>query len=135
MRPHKRGARTYRVLVAEDDFPYREAIVRLIEALGLGCVAVEDGLDAAALLEDVSQPFDLAVTDFRMPRGSGWRVVAAARAYRGASFPVIMQTGEAKYPDVYLKAEELAVPLIAKADIYSLLVPLVREALGLGQGE
>jgi CheY-like chemotaxis protein len=132
MKSQKRGSRTYRVLVAEDNFPYREGIVRLLEALGLACVAVEDGLDAVALLEDASEPFDLVVTDFRMPRGSGWRVVDAARAYRGASFPVIMQTGEAQYPDVYLKAEELAVPLLAKADIYSLLVPLVSEALRLG---
>lgn len=135
MRPDKRGVRTYCVLIAEDDFPYRETIVRLVEALGLTCVAVEDGLDAAALLEDASQSFDLVVTDFRMPRGSGWRVVEAARAYRGASFPVIMQTGEAQYADVYLKAEELSVPIIAKADIYSRLVPLVREALELGDGE
>ena len=42
------------------------------------CVAVDDGLDAVVLLEDKSQAFDLAITDFRMPRGSGWRVVQAA---------------------------------------------------------
>ena len=135
MRPDKRAARTYRVLVAEDDFPYRETIVRLVEALGLICVAVEDGLDAAALLADASQAFDLAITDFRMPRGSGWRVVEAARTHRGASFPVIMQTGESQYADVYLKAEELSVPIIAKSDIYSLLIPMVRDALELGDGE
>ena len=135
MRPDTRAAQTYRVLVAEDDFPYRETIVRLVEAIGLTCVAVGDGLDAAALLADASQAFDLAITDFRMPRGSGWRVVEAARTHRGASFPVIMQTGEAQYADVYLKAEELAVPIIAKSDIYALLIPLVREALELGDGE
>lgn len=133
MRPDQPGARTYRVLVAEDDFPYREAIVRLVEAIGLTCVAVEDGLLAAALLEDVSQPFDLVVTDFRMPRASGWHVVKAARTCRGAAFPVIMQTGEAQYADVYLKAEALSVPIIAKADIHTLLVPLVRQALELGE--
>jgi CheY-like chemotaxis protein len=72
-----------RVLVAEDDYPWQFTIVRLVEALGVVCVAVGDGLAGAALLEDLSQSIDLAITDFRMPRGSGWRVVEAARKYRG----------------------------------------------------
>jgi len=121
----------YRVLVAEDTYAYQAAIVRLLEGLGLECVAVANGLHAAALLRDRAQLLHLAVTDFRMPRGSGWRVVEAARRYRGAAFPVIMQTAESQYPDVYLRAAELGVPLIAKADLYSLLVPAVREALQL----
>jgi CheY-like chemotaxis protein len=121
----------YRVLVAEDTYAYQAAIVRMLEALGLECVAVANGLHAAALLRDRTQLLHLAVTDFRMPRGSGWRVVEAARRYRGAAFPVIMQTAESQYPDVYQRAAELGVPLIAKADLYSLLVPAVREALKL----
>jgi CheY-like chemotaxis protein len=123
------GLKRTRVLVAEDDYAWRVTIVRLVEALGVTCVAVGDGLDAAALLQDPSRVFHLAITDFRMPRGSGWRVVEAARTYRGVGFPVIMQTGESQYPDVYLRAAELRVPLIAKADIYSLLVPAVQNAL------
>jgi len=125
------GAEAYRVLVAEDTYAYQEAIVRLLRGLGLECVAVANGLHAAALLRDRTQLLHLAVTDFRMPRGSGWRVVEAARRYRGASFPVIMQTAESQYPDVYLRAAELGVTLIAKTDIYSLLVPAVRRALNL----
>ena len=124
----------YRALVAEDVYAYREAIIRLLRPLGITCVAVEDGLDAVALLQDVSQPFDLAVTDFRMLRGSGWRVVEAARKYRSETFPVIMQTGESQYADVYERAAELSVPIIAKADLFTLLVPAVRQALGLDAG-
>jgi CheY-like chemotaxis protein len=124
-------ADAYRVLVAEDTYPFRATIVRLLEPLGLTCVPVADGLAGAELLEDLSQTFHLAVTDFRMPRGSGWRVVEAARAHRGAAFPVIMQTAESQYPDVYERAAELSVRLIAKDDIFSLLVPAVREALRL----
>jgi CheY-like chemotaxis protein len=125
------AAEAYRVLVAEDTYAYQAAIVRLLQGLGLECVAVANGLHAAALLRDRTQLLHLAITDFRMPRGSGWRVVEAARRYRGAAFPVIMQTAESQYPDVYLRAAELGVPLIAKADLYSLLVPAVREALQL----
>jgi len=124
----------YRVLVAEDTYAFQATIVTMLEAIGLTCVAVADGLDAAALLEDATQEFHLAVTDFRMPRGSGWRVVEAARTHRGASFPVIMQTAESQYPDVYLRAEELGVALIAKDDIGALLIPAVREALQMGEG-
>ena len=43
-----------------------------------------------------------------------------------------MQTGESQYSDVYERAEELSVPLIAKADLFSFLVPAVRQALNLG---
>ena len=119
------------VLVAEDDPKYRATIKRMIGQLGLICVDVEDGRIAAELLRDASVELHLAITDMRMPGGSGWRVVEAARAYRGASFPVIMQTGEAMYRDVYLRAEELSIPLIAKDDIRALLLPAVRSALGL----
>jgi CheY-like chemotaxis protein len=117
--------------VAEDVYAWRYTIVHLLEGLGLTCVDVKDGLDAAALLADANEEFHLAVTDLRMPRGGGWRVVEAARTHRGASFPVIMQTAESQYPDVYLKAAELGVPLVAKDDIRFLLIPAVRKALQL----
>jgi CheY-like chemotaxis protein len=123
---------TRRVLVADDDYKFRATIGRLVEALGLTSVLAEDGLEAAVLLEDLEQEFHLAITDFRMPRKSGWHVIEAARLYRGESFPVIMQTAEAHHADVYTKAEALRVPLIAKDDIHTLLVPAVRLALGLG---
>jgi CheY-like chemotaxis protein len=120
---------SYRVLVAEDMYAFRATIIRMLEPLGLACVGVEDGLAGAELLEDLSQTFHLAITDFRMPRGSGFRLAEAAREHRGPAFPVIMQTAESQYPDVYRRAEELAIRLIAKDDIERLLVPAVREAL------
>ncbi len=64
------------------------------------------------------------------PRRGGSRC-RAARAHRGPAFPVIMQTAESQYPDVYQRARELSVRLIAKDDIERLLVPAVREALRL----
>ena len=125
------AAESLRVLVAEDTYPFLATIVRMLEPLGLTCIAVEDGVAGAELLEDLSQPFHLAITDFRMPRGSGWRIVEAARTHRGPQFPVIMQTAESQYPDVYERAAAMSVTLIAKQDISSLLVPAVREALDL----
>jgi CheY-like chemotaxis protein len=123
------GHHAYRVLVADDEYAYREGIARILAPLGCACVAVEDGLDAAALLADEAEEFHIAVTDFHMLRGSGWRVVEAARRHRGPAFPVIMQTAEAQYRDVYERAELLGVPLIAKRDIFTHLAPAVRAAL------
>ena len=128
-----RGVREarYRAVVADDEYAYRAAIGRLLAPLGIECVEAADGVDAAALLGDTSEVFHLAITDFRMPRKSGWHVVEAARAYRGLTFPVIMQTAESQYSDVYVVADELGVPLVAKRDLYTHLVPAVRKALGL----
>jgi CheY-like chemotaxis protein len=123
--------REYRVLIAEDDYKFRAGITLLLEPLGLVCVGVEDGLLAAELLEDASEHFDLVITDFRMPRRSGWHVIDAARTHRGDELPIIMQTAESQYPDVYQRAETLGVALIAKDDILALLVPAVLDALGL----
>ena len=119
------------MLVAEDDYAWRVSIVRLLESIGLECVAVPDGRAAADLLADASQHFDLAVTDFRMPRGSGWTVIEAVRTHRGAAFPVIMQTAESQYSDVHERAGALGIPLVAKADVAALLLPMVRDALGM----
>lgn len=105
----------------------------MLTRTGLLCADVENGRLAADLLQNTSVELHLAITDMRMPGGSGWRVVEAARMYRGASFPVIMQTGEAMYSDVYLRAEELDIPLIAKSDISTPLMPAVRAALGLDE--
>ena len=122
------------VLLAEDDPKYRATIKRMLVQLGLVCIDVENGRVAAKLLQDVSVELNLVITDMRMPGGSGWRVVEAARMYRGVSFPVIMQSGEAMYSDVSLRAKELNIPLIAKDEIRTLLMPAVRSALGLDEG-
>ena len=120
----------FRALIAEDDYAYRVAIARMLAEIGIDSVGVEDGLAAAELLERVDEPLAIAITDFRMPRASGFRVIEAARAFRGPSFPVIMETAESQYSDVYRRALDLGVPLVAKRDIYTHLIPAVRTALG-----
>lgn len=129
--PDKRGVadRPRRALIAEDTYAWRYAIVELLEGAGFHCVAVEDGEAAALLLADPAHAFDIAITDFRMPRGSGWRVIEAARAHRGPAFPVIMQTAESQYSDVHARAAELSVPVIAKDHLLRTLLAAVERAL------
>ena len=119
------------VLVAEDQPRFRAAILNLLRPLGVTCVVVENGALAAEVLADTSQEVHLLITDMRMPGGSGWRAIEAAREHRGRSLPIIMQTGESQYSDVILRAKVLGVPVVAKADLLTSLVPAVREALGI----
>ena len=107
------------------------AILNLLRPLGVTCIAVENGALAADVLADTSQEVHLLITDMRMPGGSGWRAIEAARKHRGRSLPIIMQTGESQYGDVILQAKSLGVPVVAKADLRTHLVPAVRDALRL----
>jgi CheY-like chemotaxis protein len=117
------------VLVAEDDPQFRAGILTLLKPLALNCIAVEDGRRAIEVLRDLSQDVHLVITDMRMPVGSGWEVIEAARKHRGQSLPVIMQTGEAQYSDVQSRARDLGITPMDKADVRRCLVPAVREAL------
>lgn len=123
------------VLVAEDDGQFRAGILTLLKPLALNCIPVENGRQAIEVLRDLSQELHLVITDMRMPVGSGWQVIEAAREHRGESLPIIMQTGEAQYDDVQRRAEALGITPIDKADVHKRLVPAVREALRLSPDE
>ncbi len=77
--PAKASARRSRVLIAEDDWAFRDMLLFAFQDQGCDVVAVGDGaafLDvlASTLLPKSSvKPFDLVVSDIRMPR---WRGLA-----------------------------------------------------------
>ena len=120
-----------RVLVAEDNVDYREQIIAMLERLALSCIPAVNGKLAIEVLEDRSQELVLLVTDLEMPEQSGWDVIRAARRHRPQTLPIIMQTGQAQYAHVWRRAQELDIVLIDKLDVPALLVPAVREALGM----
>ena len=122
------------VLVAEDYPDFRARLLALLQPLALDCIAVANGHQAIETLRDRSRELHLLITDLDMPVHTGWEVIEAARQHRGEALPVIMQTGEAKYPYVRRKAEELGIVLIAKTDVETHLVPAVRQALNLAPG-
>jgi len=120
-----------RVLIAEDYPDFRARLLALLEPLELECIPVSNGRLAIEVLQDLSQALDLVITDMDMPVHTGWEVIEAARAHRGESLPVIMQTGEARYTYVKRRAGEFGIVLIDKLDVDIQLGPAVREALGL----
>jgi CheY-like chemotaxis protein len=106
-------------------------LLALLEGIGLACVLTENGRQAIEVVRNMDQAFHLLVTDMDMPVHTGWDVIEATQQHRGADFPIIMQTGEAKYSYVQRRAAEFGVTLIDKQDIDNLFVPAVRQALGL----
>lgn len=119
------------VLIAEDYPDFRARLVALLDPLALDCLPVKNGRLAIEVLQDVSQPLDLLITDMDMPVNTGWEVIAAAREHRDGALPIIMQTGEAKYTYVRRRVEQLGIVLIDKVDVDAELVPAVRHALNL----
>jgi CheY-like chemotaxis protein len=82
-----------RVLIAEDEAPVRELLTR---ALGMDGHDVEAEPDGAAALERLSagSPFDLLLTDIRMPIMDGIALaLTAARDY--PDLAIVLMTGYA----------------------------------------
>ena len=123
-------AGAHAVLIAEDYPEFRAGLLALLEPLNLNCIPVSNGRLAIEVLRDASQSLDLLITDMDMPVNTGWDVIGASRKHR-AELPIIMQTGEARYTYVKRRAEEFGIVLIDKVDVDSLLLPVVRDALGL----
>jgi DNA-binding response OmpR family regulator len=78
-----------RVLVAEDDAALRSVLVRGLQENGYVVDAVEDGESALRYLQSYS--YEVAVLDWRMPKGTGLEVVEQARR-RGDRTPILMLT-------------------------------------------
>src|SRR3712207_1744297 len=84
-----------RVLVADDEPMVRFMIVDELEHQGCRVEEAADGEEALKAIER-GQPFDLIVTDVRMPRLDGWTLAERARDLR-PDLPVLYVTG---YTDV-----------------------------------
>ena len=90
-RPKRSGAR---ILVAEDDASMRALLERILTEAGYQVVTVADGLGAIARLEE---PFDLVLTDMRMPGADGSEVMAWIHRHR-PDLPVVVLTAFGSIP-------------------------------------
>jgi two-component system response regulator HydG len=77
------------VLVVDDDLHHRQALARILEQAGYNVTTAADGHEGLALF--MERPFDLIITDLRMPRTSGLDLL---RSIRGISqdVPVVVVT-------------------------------------------
>lgn len=79
------------VLVVDDDAMVRFIVATELEDAGASIAEAPDGATALAALGG-GAPFDLLVTDIRMPGIDGWRLAERARELR-PSLPVLYVTG------------------------------------------
>lgn len=79
-----------RILVADDEDIIRETIASVLSQAGALTVMARDGREALTILH--AQPFDLVLSDIKMPHHDGYEIFAAAKAANPAS-SVILMTG------------------------------------------
>jgi CheY-like chemotaxis protein len=104
----------HRVLIAEDDDPLRDMLETILRLEGHQVATVPSADEMFAMVTTSNEhPFDVIVTDIRMPGGhSGLDIVATLRS-TGHQIPIIVMTA---FPDdgTRLRAEALNTLLIAK---------------------
>lgn len=92
-----------RVLVVEDDPVHAKAVVRVVGPLGHDIIEVGDGEEAVRLLR--SQPVDLVILDWLLPRMSGFEVLYWIRRNLGDVPAVLFLTNKVLDDDIVLAME------------------------------
>lgn len=67
----------FRALIVDDEPAVRDLATRALSRRGFRCSVAKDGREAKELLEQ--QPFDVVISDFRMPNLNGHRLVMDLR--------------------------------------------------------
>jgi CheY-like chemotaxis protein len=107
-----------RILVADDEATFREAIVALLRRAGYECDGV--GSSAAAIAHLAASPCDLLISDIRMPGNAGLELIRLL-SESFPELPVILITG---YPSV-----ETAAPAFGFRVVGYLIKPVPTEEL------
>ena len=79
---------TWRILIVDDERSMREMLAILLRREGYDLTIAENGREAIELLE--REPFDLIVSDVRMPDVSGVEVIRTARAVNPSIIAIMM---------------------------------------------
>jgi CheY-like chemotaxis protein len=119
-----------RVLVADDEPNIRQTIADLLARLGCVVDSAKDGAEACAFLA-AQPPYDLVLSDIKMPHKNGYEIFAAAQKL-GHKPPVILMTGFGYDPShsiVRASHEGLAAVLFKPFKVDQLMSE-VRKAVG-----
>ncbi|MDG2022033.1 MAG: response regulator [Phycisphaerales bacterium] len=119
-----------RILVADDEETIRGAIKSLLEHRGAEVEAHADGSGAIESLESGGAPFDLVISDVRMPDRNGYEVFRAAKNLK-SDLPVILMTGFGYDPhhSIVRSSQEGLEAFLFKPFQVSLLIEEVHKAL------
>jgi CheY-like chemotaxis protein len=123
-----------RVLVADDEPNIRQTILALLTRAGAEVTVCRDGGAAIERLRGAAgsgRPFDLVISDVRMPDRNGYEVFRAAKDVNAAT-PVILMTGFGYDPhhSIVRSSQEGLHCFLFKPFEASALISEVRKALG-----
>lgn len=119
-----------RVLIVDDDENARNLLSLLLERAGYNVHHAGDGLEAAHEMK--KRRFDAVLTDYRMPRLDGLKLLLLSRIVWPAT-PVIMISGESS-DQAELAVERGAAAWIQKPYEPKQVLRLLRTTLQSGQG-
>jgi two-component system response regulator AtoC len=115
-----------RILVVDDDAAVRRVVRHAVSRMGLEVTEVEDGRRGIAQL---SNPFDLVITDLTMPLVDGFAVLDAARRQQ-PSTPVVVLTASTMMSECVRSMRAGAFDFICKPFEVESLQTTIRAALG-----
>ena len=100
-----------RVLIVDDDEPFRDALGEVLDDLGYPCREAADAPSALQALR--TGRFDVALVDLRMPNQDGHRLLQDL-AEQGVSVPVIAMSGSGTVDDLIALMREGAAEFLRK---------------------
>ncbi len=122
------GGAGQRILLVEDEEGVRVSLARILERNGFAVTTAADGADALRAWDSAPQPFDLVITDVRMPGMSGGELIRRLRE-RDAKVRVVAISG---YPEDQLDLPDASAAhlrFIAKPVSPEVLMVVVRDTL------
>ena len=123
------------VLIVDDEDALRDALLRFLRRRGIEGEGVPDG--AAALRALRERPFDVIISDVRMPGMSGREFLDQLRRERPIVVPrLVFSTGDTLAPDTAALLRDSGVPTVTKpfdfAELERVIRDVARRAPGTG---
>ena len=120
------------ILIVDDDPRIQTLLQQLLRTKGHEGVTAESGHDALEKLK--ARPFDLVITDLRMPKMNGMQLLGQVKAFY-PTLPVIMVTAYAS-EDTTVEAVQLGVfDYLAKPFKIDELLDAIGRALSVGKAQ
>jgi CheY-like chemotaxis protein len=110
----------HHVLVTEDDDLLRNLIAKICSGIGCKVTKARNGVEALRKTEAAKVPFDLVITDYRMPKMDGMKLIEAIRE-RFPHLETIMVTAHAEI--------KIAVEVMKKGAFDYIIKPIDRDLL------
>jgi signal transduction histidine kinase len=119
-------ARRVSVLLVDDEASLRTALLQFLTRRGLDATGVGDGAEALRVLK--ARPFDVIVSDVRMPGMGGRAFIEQLKLERPELVPrVIFSTGDAFERETASLLQESGAPTVSKPFDFSTLERLIRD--------